>query len=202
MTAAVENETREALLDAAESLFAAEGLSDVSLAAITRLAGQRNGGAIHYHFGGRDGLLDAIFQRHQTALDASRLDALIALRRFGSPSVPELLRVVVESLAGLLDSASGRCFLEIQRHRLAELLDSVEYQTTSVRMIAAEIESLIGDRFDNDELGERSRLFTQMVIIRLADRSREEALGTATVQRELVVETLIAAGTAIVGDEA
>jgi AcrR family transcriptional regulator len=60
VAAAVEGDTREALLDAAQALFAAEGIDGVSLAAITRFAGQRNGGAIHYYFGGRDGLLAAI----------------------------------------------------------------------------------------------------------------------------------------------
>ena len=201
MATAIEGETREALLDAAESLFAAEGLADVSLAAITRLAGQRNGGAIHYHFGGRDGLLNAIFERHQTVLDAARMEALIALRRRGQPIVSDLVRVVVESLAGRLDSASGRCFLQIQRHRLVELAGAAERRSTTVRMIAAELESLVGERLDPDDFDERSRLITQMVINRMADRSRQEALGTATISRERMTETLVAAATAIAGGE-
>lgn len=201
MATAVETETREALLDAAESLFAAEGLADVSLAAITRLAGQRNGAAIHYHFGGRDGLLDAIYERHQTALDAARLEALIALRRRGQPAVSDLLRVAVESLAGRLDSASGRCFLAIQRHRLVELAGTAERRSPAVRMIAAELQSLVGARFDPDDFEERGRLITQMVINRMADRSREEALGTATTSRERMIETLVASATAIAGGE-
>lgn len=201
MSTAAETETREALLDAAESLFAAEGLADVSLAAITRLAGQRNGAAIHYHFGGRDGLLDAIYERHQTALDAARLEALIALRRGGQPAVSDLLRVAVESLAGRLDSASGRCFLTIQRHRLVELAGTAERRSPAVRMIAAELESLVGARFAPDDFEERGRLVTQMVINRMADRSREEALGTATTSRERMTETLVASATAIVGGE-
>jgi AcrR family transcriptional regulator len=201
MATAVESETREALLDAAESLFAAEGLADVSLAAITRLAGQRNGGAIYYHFGGRDGLLNAIFERHQTALDAARMEALMTLRRRGRPAVSDLVRVVVEPLAGRLDSSSGRCFLEIQRHRLVELAGVAERRTTAVRMIAVELELLVGARFEPDDFQERSRLITQMVVNRLADRSREEALGTATISRERMIETLVAAATAIAGGE-
>ncbi|MCP3938203.1 MAG: TetR/AcrR family transcriptional regulator [Actinomycetia bacterium] len=201
MPTAVECETRDVLLDAAESLFAAEGLADVSLAAITRLAGQRNGGAIHYHFGGRDGLLNAIFERHQTALDAARMEALIALRRRGQPAVSDLVRVVVESIAGRLDSTSGRCFLEIQRHRLVELAGAADHRTATVRMIAAELEALVGDRFDREELDERNRLITQMIVNRLADRSREEALGTARLSRERMLETLVASATAIVGGE-
>ena len=44
MAVDVEGNTREALLDAAEALFAAEGIENVTLASITRFAGQRNGG--------------------------------------------------------------------------------------------------------------------------------------------------------------
>jgi AcrR family transcriptional regulator len=198
----VETDTREALLDAAESLLAAEGLADVSRAAITHLAGQRNGGAIHYHFGGRDGLLEAIFERHQSLLDAIRMEALIELRRCGEPTVSDLIRIVVEPLAGRLDSSSGRCFLEIQRHRFIELAGAAEYRTTTVRLIAAELESLVGARFDQDDFDERSRLIAQMVVNRMADRSREEALGAATISRERMIATLVAAATAIVGGEA
>ena len=197
----LESETREALLDAAEALFAAEGLADVSLAAITRLAGQRNGGAIHYHFGGRDGLLDAIYERHQAVLDAARMEALIALRRRGQPSVSDLLRVMIETLASRLDSGSGRSFLEIQRHRLVEVAGAAVPQTATGRMIAAELESLVGDRFEPDEREERSALMTRMVVHRMADRSREEALGAATISRERMIETLVAAATAIAGGE-
>jgi AcrR family transcriptional regulator len=79
---AVEGETREALLDAAEALFAAEGIGGVSLAAITRLAGQHNGGAIHYYyFGGRDGLLAAILDRHEAVLDEVRRHCCIMRNR-------------------------------------------------------------------------------------------------------------------------
>ena len=48
MATGAEGDTREALLDAAEALFAAEGVDNVTLAAITKQADQRNGGAIHY----------------------------------------------------------------------------------------------------------------------------------------------------------
>ncbi len=86
MAVAIEGDTRMALLDAAEVLFAAEGVDGVSLASITRLAGQRNGGAIHDSVGGRDGLLAAILDRHEAVLDEVRTEALIELRRCGSVS--------------------------------------------------------------------------------------------------------------------
>jgi AcrR family transcriptional regulator len=200
MIVAVERETRDVLLDAAEALFAAEGIDGVSLADITRLAGQRNGGAIHYYFGGRDGLLTAILDRHQAVLDSVRMDALIDLRRTGSMSLSALVRVIVEPLAARLDSVSGRSFLEIQRQRLVEPVRSGEHRTASVRLIAAEIEALLAVRFDQDEQVERDRLVRQLVIGRLADLGREEALGIAA-PRALVVETLVSAATSIMGGE-
>jgi AcrR family transcriptional regulator len=201
MTVSLEGDTREALLDAAEALFAAEGTENVSLAAITRLAGQRNGGAIHYHFGGRDGLLAAILDRHEAVLDEIRMNALIESRRSGPVTVEALARVSIEPLAGRLESATGRSFLAIQRNRLVKSGGSWNFRSTTMRLVVAETQALISDRgFDEAEQAERIRLVTQLVIHRLADRSREETLKTTT-PRTLVIETLVSAATSILTGE-
>jgi len=201
MTVSLEGDTREALLDAAEALFAAEGIENVSLAAITRLAGQRNGGAIHYHFGGRDSLLAAILDRHEAVLDEIRMNALIESRRSGPVTVEALARVSIEPLAGRLESATGRSFLAIQRNRLVKSGGSWNFRSTTMRLVVAEIQALISDRgFDEAEQAERIRLVTQLVIHRLADRSREETLKTTT-PRTLVIETLVSAATSILTGE-
>ena len=190
-------DTREELIDSAEELFAAKGIEKVTLAAITRLADQHNGGAIHYYFGGRDGLLAAILDRHEASLDKVRMDALIKLRRSGSVTVEALLRIAIGALAGRLDSASGRSFLAIQRQRLVESAGSWNLRSTTMRLIAAEIEAIISYyRFDEHETEERRRLVTQLIIHRLADRSREETQGAAT-PRTLVIETLVSVATSI-----
>jgi AcrR family transcriptional regulator len=201
MTVSLEGDTREALLDAAEASFAAEGIENVSLAAITRLAGQRNGGAIHYHFGGRDGLLAAILDRHEAVLDEIRMNALIESRRSGPVTVEALARVSIEPLAGRLESATGRSFLAIQRNRLVKSGGSWNFRSTTMRLVVAETQALISDRgFDEAEQAERIRLVTQLVIHRLADRSREETLKTTT-PRTLVIETLVSAATSILTGE-
>ena len=64
--------TRDQLISTAEALFAAQGLDGVSLNEITRAAGQRNASALQYHFGGKEGLLDAILEKHQPAIDDER----------------------------------------------------------------------------------------------------------------------------------
>jgi AcrR family transcriptional regulator len=51
--------TRERLIVAAIELFALQGISDVSLRAVAKLADARNTAAVHYHFGDRESLLVA-----------------------------------------------------------------------------------------------------------------------------------------------
>ena len=197
MAKKLQRDTREALLDAAEALFAAEGVEGVSLAAITQLAEQRNGGAIHYYFGGRDGLLAAILDRHEEALDEVRADALIQARAAGPMTLESLVRVGVESLASRLDSDSGRSFLLIQRDRLDRFAGEWAFRSTTMRLIVAEIQLILADsRLSDEEFTERRRLAIQLVIHRLADRSREETLGV-DLPRTVVIETLVSAVTSI-----
>ena len=48
----------------------------MTVAEIIHAAGRRNGAAIHYHFGGHEGLLRAIVERHLQRLDLERFAAL------------------------------------------------------------------------------------------------------------------------------
>ncbi len=85
------DETRERIIDAGERLFAAGGEDATSLRAITREA-DVNVAAIHYHFGDRDGLIEAILDRRLQPLNERRLELLDALLAEQSePSVRDLL---------------------------------------------------------------------------------------------------------------
>ncbi len=70
--------TRERLVEAANRAFAEHGILGASLVEVTRQAGQRNRGAVHYHFGGRDELLAAVLEQHVDFL-AKREGELLAL---------------------------------------------------------------------------------------------------------------------------
>ncbi len=67
--------TREKLLDVAVELFAEKGIGGTSLRVLTQQAGA-NLAAVHYHFGSKDALVDAVLERHAAALNRERLTDL------------------------------------------------------------------------------------------------------------------------------
>ena len=65
-------QTRRRLIETAERLFAEHGPDGVSLRQISAAAGQSNNFAVQYHFGTREGLLDAIVAHRLPRIDAIR----------------------------------------------------------------------------------------------------------------------------------
>jgi AcrR family transcriptional regulator len=107
-------DTRERLLTTAQRLFARDGIYQVPLKRIVERAGQRNASALHYHFGGRDGLLHAIIVRHDDRIQAERHEMLTTLEREGrADDLRELVRALVEPFSHQLDTPDGREYLQI-----------------------------------------------------------------------------------------
>jgi AcrR family transcriptional regulator len=80
--------TKEKILDAAEKLFVDNGFSATSLRAIIKEAGV-NTASVHYHFGSKEGLIEAVFKRRVAGLNRERLEMLDALEaQFGDRPVP------------------------------------------------------------------------------------------------------------------
>jgi AcrR family transcriptional regulator len=65
--------TREAILAAAERLFAEHGVFAVSNRQISEAAGQGNNAAVNYHFGTKTDLVRAIVRRHTEAIERIRI---------------------------------------------------------------------------------------------------------------------------------
>lgn len=87
--------TSEALIDAAEMVFARDGFEGASLREIMRVAGA-NPAAVHYHFGGKAGLLDAVLDRVVGPIAARRFELLDQLRT-RHPDAPLPVRELVEA---------------------------------------------------------------------------------------------------------
>jgi AcrR family transcriptional regulator len=115
------------LLLAAIHLFAEHGVDSVSLRMINREAGHRNNSALHYHFGSKLGLIEALAEFIQDHFDAVRepqLAALEARARKGDITLREAMEVYV--------------------HPYVEIIESYDWGYSAVRTIARM-------EFDGDE---------------------------------------------------
>jgi AcrR family transcriptional regulator len=102
--------TREKLLRAALHLFARQGI-DVPLRDINELAGQRNASALHYHFGGRPELLQAIIDRYR--LSDEEHAAIEAELRSGPHDIHEVVEGLVRRSCAWLDTPDGRDYIRV-----------------------------------------------------------------------------------------
>lgn len=100
MTNSQTSQTRLQILDAAERLFGEYGHDNTSMRQITGEAGV-NLSAVNYHFGSKDGLVQAVFQRRVAALNKERLNLLdgLELKSNGGPLKPSQ---IVEAFFGPL----------------------------------------------------------------------------------------------------
>src|SRR5918994_7250602 len=99
--------TRARLLRAGEQRFARDGVTGARMSDVVRDAGQANDSAVGYHFGSRQGLLDAIVAKHVSAMDERRE---VPPRTAGMRS---LVDAIVRPTADLLGTEDGRDFLRI-----------------------------------------------------------------------------------------
>jgi AcrR family transcriptional regulator len=81
--------TRERILAAAEELFARTGVATTSLRAITALA-RVNLAAVNYHFGSKDGLVEAVYRRRLEPLNRARLSNLEKVEAAAGGAPPAL----------------------------------------------------------------------------------------------------------------
>jgi len=116
-------ETKQRILDAAELLFAAQGVGATSLRSIIREA-DVNLAAVHYHFGSKDALVNAVIARHFRPLNEERLRLLEEVERRAGRRRPSL-EEVIEAFVGptlRLGATPGSCgiFMKLIGRLLAE----------------------------------------------------------------------------------
>lgn len=107
-------DTRDRILRAAETLFAARGIDAVSLREVNREAQQHNTGAVQYHFGDRDGLLKAVVDRHRNDSEPRRHALLDHYEERGDDDLRTMAAALVHPIAAKLNDADGgRAYLQI-----------------------------------------------------------------------------------------
>lgn len=114
--------TRAKLVAIAERLFAERGIEGVSLADINKAAGQRNKNATHYHFGSKQGLLQAILDKHAPGIAARRHQLLDEMEARGSLALGDIVHAFAWPVAEkLFDADGGRDFIRFNAQLVATL---------------------------------------------------------------------------------
>ena len=194
--------TREKLVDEAARAFAAHGVFTASLIDITRKAGQRNRGALYYHFGSRTGVLCAVLERHVDFLAQREGELLeIALAR-PDDDVKSVVEAIVRPATELAESDwRGRCFLVILAELVEEDPASLEPDVadTLARTGGYAVYALLATRMADvsDEVrAERFALATGFILRAVADRARvlgrRGRRGRPQLEEEAFVQNLVA----------
>lgn len=112
VTAPVIDSTRERLLTSAERLIAERGLAATSVRAVCADA-DANVAAVHYHFGSKDALVDAVMARRMEELAQRRLAMLEPLEAQDRPPLRAVVEALVRPLAdfGREPDGPGRAYV-------------------------------------------------------------------------------------------
>lgn len=97
----------------ARRLFAERGVDAVSLREVVKEAGVRHATAVQYHFGDREGLLQAVLAEHAERVDTRRDAVLEQHAADGSADLRSLVGALVRPLAQELATEEGRLFLRV-----------------------------------------------------------------------------------------
>jgi AcrR family transcriptional regulator len=166
------SDTRQQLIDAGRRLFARNGVYQTSLKQIVEDAGQKNTSALHYHFGGRGGLLAAIIEgnNHQIEIDRKEM-----LDSFGtSASLDQLVQAVTYPLARQMKTSHGLEFIIIvsQLQDKFRLWDTASQTPPQALRAFHAISDRLAEEFDVATRRERVELFLNLVVSSLSARAR------------------------------
>lgn len=171
-------ETRKLLIDAATHEFAAEGVHSASLLEITRQAGQRNRGAVHYHFGSRTGMLVAVLEQQAHFIARRGAELVARAQRQPADDIASCLEAIVRpAVEASAIGPLGCAYLVI----LAELTDQgpdahpQEVVDVLTRFNGLAVYELLAERMPSmpDEyVAERTSLIASFLLKTVADRAR------------------------------
>lgn len=142
---------RERILHAAERLFAEHGMSGVGLRTITAAA-KVNLASISYHFGSKDGLLEALFAARAAPIAEERLRGLAEClaKSDGKPSLEDILEAFVRPTLTLGPQSpdGGQAFgrlrarLATEPEKLARKILAKAFDTSSKKYLDAIADAL------------------------------------------------------------
>jgi AcrR family transcriptional regulator len=169
--------TQVALIEAAEQLFADVGLEAVSTRQIGAAIGSLNTNVVAYHFGSKEGLIEAVFRHRLPEIDRRRGEMLLEADNAGAPlNIEALLRIFALPLYYQTDSAgrhSYACFLlALERSGLLEVRAQVSEDFPQTTQVTARLVELMPTDTVSDGQT-RLRLVTNLLAsaLQIIDRS-------------------------------
>ena len=136
MRKSTRQDTRSALMQSAERLFAEKGIGTVSVKEITSAAGARNLSAVHYHFGSIEALIRELFLERYQRIEHDRLVRLAKVD--ASSSDNRLFDLLYAAIAPFLET----CLDEKGRQYVRFLIQLTHDPRFDVAEIVAEAESV------------------------------------------------------------
>lgn len=185
------DDPRAALLDAAERLIALRG-PEVPLRDIATAAGQRNNSAVHYYFGSRAGLVDAVVTRRMRWLEAAQLEMLAAHEAAGTAhEIHALVDMLVRPMVQLSAAGHGTHyarFLEVVRTQPAVADARLErVGRTAVRILTTRLAAALHELTPARRIHRIEAMAGAMFAL-IADREREIESGSGLPEPEATDE--------------
>lgn len=193
-------ETRQRLIEAATREFATHGVHAASLLEITRVAGQRNRGAVHYHFGSREGMLVAVLEQRVEALAERERELLAIARQQPDDDLESAVEAIVRPAVELSDLGwEGRCYLVILAELVEDDREKVDPEVVAVlaRMGGWDAFELLSERtppMPEEFRQERLSLVTGFILRAASDRARarERSMARPQLETEQFIANLVA----------
>src|SRR5258708_6348810 len=137
-------DTKQKILDTAEQLFGEQGYAATSLRQVIAAA-EVNVAAVHYHFGSKEDLLDAVVNRKVGPVNVARMERLDRLEAETKPiDVEQVLEAFLMPTAEMAEHnptfvrLMGRILVEGMMPRIVER----HFQESAMRFIAALMRAL------------------------------------------------------------
>lgn len=163
--------TRTRLMDAAERLFAEQGVKGVTFRELTDTAGV-NVASAHYHFGSKEALLDEVLLRRLGELAARRAELTRELAA-SPPSIESWVRLLVTPLLELIEEKGeqGQAYIKLHWRCQSDFPGKIE-------MLARE------------GVGEVSHAFTERLLASLPKADPEQLQNRARVASRMAFDVL------------
>lgn len=151
---------------------------NASLLDITRNAGQRNRGALYYHFGSRDGVLAAVLDRHVDFLAKREQELLDKALSSRTVQLAPLIEAIVRPITELAASGwRGRCYLLIVAELAGDMPNDLapEVAATLAKTAGKSVYDALAERLTAlppNIRDERLALITVFMLRAVADRAR------------------------------